>query len=333
METIVEVREASQVAEVRRLAVEMARAEQMTEDEIGRLSIVASELSTNLVKYGTRGSVVLSRFAEAGVRGVQLVSVDHGPGLPDLAGAMRDGHSTAGSLGIGLGSMKRVSSLFDIYTVPGQGTAVLARVEHAGPRQRKPAPLLALASRGLPKKGQIETGDGWRVRDFGRKQLVCMVDGLGHGPLAALATRRAIAAFEAAGAGDAPADIILSAHSQLKDTRGAVMAVLALDHEAGTGVYCGVGNITAAIVHSGKAHHLLSVEGIVGYNVRKVRTQQATWPSGSVAILNSDGVSARWSLNKYPGLLAKHPAVIASVLFRDHARDTDDATLLVVKGA
>lgn len=333
METTVAVREASQVAEVRRVAAEMARAEQMTDDEIGRISLVATEVSTNLVKYGSDGTVTLVRYSEAGVRGIEIVAVDRGPGMADVTSAMRDGHSTAGSLGIGLGSMTRAATLFDIFSVPGQGTAVLARIEHAAPRHRKVAPLLVFSTRSVPKKGQVESGDAWRVRDFGRKQAICMVDGLGHGPLAALAARRALEAFDAAGANDEPGEIILAAHSRIKDTRGVVMAVLKLDRDAGTAHYCGVGNITAAIVHDGKAQHLLSIEGIAGYNVRKVRNQLAVWRPGAVAILNTDGVSARWNLGRYPGLLARHPGVVASVLFRDHARDTDDATLLVAKGA
>ena len=334
METTIEVTEASQVAEVRRVAAEMARAEQMTEEEIGRVSLVATEVSTNLVKYGSRGKVTLNRYGEAALRGVEIIAVDHGPGFSDLAASMRDGHSSAGSLGIGLGSMRRAATLFDVYTQPGQGSAVMARVQHTGSRRsRHAAPLLIASARTVPKKGQVESGDAWRVRDFGSRQLICIVDGLGHGPLAAMAARRAIAVFDSAAVSDEPDVILQNAHAQLKETRGAVMAVLALDHAEGTAVFCGVGNIAAAIVHEGKSQHLLSIEGIVGYNLRKARNQPAVWAPGSVAILHTDGVSNRWNLGKYPGLLLRHSSLVASVLFRDHARDTDDATIVVAKGA
>jgi anti-sigma regulatory factor (Ser/Thr protein kinase) len=333
METTVEVTEASQVAEVRRVAAETARAEQMTDEEIGRVSLVATELSTNLVKYGVRGKVTLKRYSEASLQGVEIIAVDQGPGFSDLAAAMRDGHSTAGSLGIGLGSVKRASTSFDVYTLSGQGSAVLARVQHAGSRRRHAAASLVVSARTTPKKGQVESGDAWRMRDFGQRQLICIVDGLGHGPLAALAARRAVAAFEAVGASEDPAAIVQDAHALLKDTRGVVMAVLALDRAAGAATFCGVGNIAAVIVHGGKSQHLLSVEGIVGYNLRKVRNQTAVWGSGAVAILNTDGLSNRWNTGKYPGLLLRHTSLIASVLFRDHARDTDDATIVVAREA
>jgi anti-sigma regulatory factor (Ser/Thr protein kinase) len=333
METTIEVQEASQVAEVRRAAAELARAEQMSETEAGLVALVATEMSTNLVKYASRGTVTLSRYSDAAQRGVELVALDHGPGFADLAAALRDGHSTGGSLGVGLGSIQRAASCFDIYSVAGQGTAVLARMARArtGRADAAIAPSLVAAARCVPMRGHVECGDAWAMRDFGRKQLICIVDGLGHGPMAAVAATRALEVFDAAHHNDTPAEILQAAHEGLKNTRGAVMAVLALDSVADTAVFCGAGNITAVILHEGASQHLLSVEGTAGYNVRKFRSQQASWAPKAVAILNTDGLSARMNQTKYPGLLARHPSLIASVLFRDHARDTDDATIVVAR--
>jgi anti-sigma regulatory factor (Ser/Thr protein kinase) len=334
METTLEVIDPSQVAEVRRLAAELARAEKFSIAETGRLALVATEASTNLVKYGKAGSVTLSRYAHGGQHGVQVIAVDSGPGFADFAAAARDGHSSAGSLGIGLGVIMRSSTFFDIYSVPGQGTAMLSRVAHSATRHPE-KPLAAgfeVAARSTPKKGQLESGDGWAVRDLGNRQLICIVDGLGHGPLAALASARAIAVFAGAQQEQRPGDILMRAHEELKSTRGAVMAVLAIDRRAGTAVFSGVGNIAAAIYKGVDAKHLMSIEGTVGYRVRAVREHKVDWEPASTAILFTDGVSGRWSLGKYPGLLARHPALVASVLFRDHARDTDDATIVVAGG-
>jgi anti-sigma regulatory factor (Ser/Thr protein kinase) len=332
METTIEVNEASQVAEVRRVAAELARAENMTEAECGKLALIATEASTNLVKYGKAGTVTLTRYVEGTQHGVQLVVVDSGPGFADFVAATRDGHSTAGSLGIGLGVIMRSSTFFDVYSVPGEGTAMVARLAHAPPR--KPVVAVApfeVAARSIPKAGQVECGDAWSVRDFGRRQVICIVDGLGHGPLAAVASARAIAVFEAARADDTPAAIMTRAHEQLKDTRGAVMGILALDREANTADYCGIGNIAAAIHLGTESKHLLSIEGTVGYRMRATRTQTVPWESTAVAILYTDGLSGRWGPARYPGLLSRHPSLIASVLFRDHARDTDDATIVVAR--
>lgn len=333
METTIEVTEASQVAEVRRTAAAFARAEQMTVGETGRLALVATETSTNLVKYGKSGRVTLSRYEEQGQHGVQVVAVDSGPGFADFVAASRDGFSTAGSLGIGLGVIMRSSTLFDVYSMPGQGTAMVARVAHGMPRKSvgTAAAAFEIAARSTPKKGQVECGDAWSVRDFGHRQLVCIVDGLGHGPLAAAASQRAVAAFTASRSDEAPTEIVMRAHAQLQGTRGAVMAVLALDSARGTADFCGVGNIAATVFQGSEARHLLSVDGTVGYRLRPVRNRQVPWGSQAVAVLYTDGLSGRWGLARYPGLLARHPTLIASVLFRDHARDTDDATIVVAR--
>lgn len=333
METTIAVSEPSQVAEVRRVAAELARAEHMTPAEAGKLALIASELSTNLVKYGKAGSVTLTRYAEGGQHGVQLVAVDSGPGFADFGAATRDGHSTAGSLGIGLGVIMRSSSFFDVYTVPGEGTAIVARLVHAAPRKPAAAAVapFEFAARSTTMKGQSECGDAWSVRDVGGRQMICIVDGLGHGPLAAQAAARAISVFESSRSDAKPASIITQAHELLKDTRGAVMAILALDGQAGTAEYCGIGNIAAAIYLGNDSRHLLSVEGTVGYRMRATRTHTVPWVASAVAILHTDGVSGRWGPAKYPGLLSRHPSLIASVLFRDHARDTDDATIVVAR--
>lgn len=334
METTVEVTEGSQVGQARRVAADVARAQLLTEDECGRLALVVTEMATNLVKYGSRGSITLRPCGEALMPGVEIIASDHGPGVQDLAGSMRDGHSTGGSLGLGLGTIQRIASFFDVYTVTGQGTVVVARVDHGKPSREPLAPPRFLSSaRAIPKLGQIESGDAWRLRDFGNHCLICIVDGLGHGPLAAMAARRALDAFDGAHATDEPAKIVLHLHSQLKDTRGVVAGVLAIDRDRSQAVYCGVGNINALVVNEDKSHHLASIDGIVGYNVRKVRSQQVGWSRGAVAILHTDGLSAKWGMRQYPGLATRHPSLIASVLFRDHARATDDATVLVVRGS
>lgn len=140
---------------------------------------------------------------------------------------------------------------------------------------------------------------------------------------------RAVSVFAAARRAEAPAAIVMRAHEQLKDTRGVVMAVLALDAAAGTADYCDVGNIAATIFQGAGTRHLLSVEGTVGYRLRPARSREAAWGAGSVAVLYTDGVSGRRGMLKYPGLLSRHRSLIASVRFRDHARDSDDATIVV----
>jgi hypothetical protein len=180
-------------------------------------------------------------------------------------------------------------------------------------------------------RGEVECGDAWAHASCGRWERLCMVDGLGHGPLAAIASAAAVAVFRAARESDTPTEIIEQCHAALATTRGAVMAVVAIDVAAGRLLYAGVGNI-AGMLHSGAgANHLLSTEGIVGHRIRNIRVVERSWSAGDSVVLSTDGLSGRWNLARYPGLLQRHPLLIASVLFRDFARDTDDATVLAAK--
>lgn len=107
-----------------------------------------------------------------------------------------------------------------------------------------------------------------------------------------------------------------------------------IEREQCSALFCGIGNISAALYQrSGEPHqHLLSVSGMVGCRMRAVRDEAIPWEAGTTAILHTDGLWTRWNLARYTGLLQRHPALIASVLFRDHARDTDDTTVLVARG-
>jgi anti-sigma regulatory factor (Ser/Thr protein kinase) len=332
MEKTIEVREQSQVAEVRRVVAELALAQGMSSGEAGRCALVATEASTNLVKYGKHGFVTASAFTEWGTSGIQLVAADKGPGFSNFLASSRDGVSTGGSLGIGLGGIMRASDLFEVFTVAGQGSALLSRIAKGNAKPKVPEGALAIGTRRAAMRGQVECGDACSYTRAGGWQRLCVVDGLGHGPLAARAATEAIAIVRAAPAAATPLDVMARAHEALKSTRGAVMAVAAIDHAAGRLCFAGVGNIAAAIYSAEQTRHLISVEGVVGYQSRTLKMEEHVWHEGCTLILASDGVSTRWNLARYPGLLNRHPVLIASVIHRDFARDTDDATLLVAKG-
>ena len=89
-----------------------------------KLITAASELGRNTIKYGGGGAVYLDRLVDGLRQGVGLVFVDAGPGIPDLEQALRDGFTTGGGLGLGLGGSKRLVDEFDIDTRPGEGTAI-----------------------------------------------------------------------------------------------------------------------------------------------------------------------------------------------------------------
>ncbi|RYE76818.1 MAG: serine/threonine protein kinase, partial [Myxococcales bacterium] len=292
MEATVEVIEQSQVAETRRVVAELAKAGGMPEKDVARASLIATELASNLVKYGKRGACAISWFEEGGATGIQIIAADHGPGIANFKVSSRDGHSTGGSLGIGLGAIMRAADQFDHYSLEGAGAVFFTRIS-VGRKVPEPVPArLVVGSRALPKPGETICGDGWASKKVGRWQRVCVVDGLGHGPLAALASAEATKVFAAAPEGDYPDEIIMKAHPALKSTRGAVMAVAAIDVAAGTLSFSGVGNIAAVILGGAKPQHLSSVEGVVGFNARGARRTDYPWTPESTLVMNSDGLSS-----------------------------------------
>lgn len=332
MEKTIEVHEQSQVAEVRRVVAELALAQGMSAAEAGRSALIATEASTNLVKYGKHGTMTIDAFAEWDTVGIQIVATDKGPGFSNFLASSRDGVSTGGSLGIGLGGIMRASDLFEVFTVAGQGSALLSRVAKGHAKPKVPEGALAVGARRAAMRGQIECGDACSYTRAGGWQRLCVVDGLGHGPLAARAAAEAITIVRSSPTAATPVEILARAHDALKSTRGAVMAIAAIDHAAGRLCFAGVGNIAATLYGGERTRHLLSVEGVVGYHSRTLKMEEHAWHDGCTLILASDGVSTRWNLARYPALINRHPSLIASVIYRDFARDTDDATLLVAKG-
>jgi serine/threonine-protein kinase RsbT len=89
-----------------------------------KIVTAASELARNTVVHGGGGTVDIEVLVEGSRRGIRLTFRDHGPGIPDLQAAMRDGFTTGSGLGLGLGGAKRLCSEFDIQSTPGDGTVV-----------------------------------------------------------------------------------------------------------------------------------------------------------------------------------------------------------------
>ncbi len=323
---VLPIREASQVADARRRAVERARSLSLSDTASGRLSIVVTELATNLLKFGREGSILLGAYEDADGEGIQVLAFDKGPGMASVARSLEDGYSTAGSAGNGLGAVRRLSCGFAIESSPN-GTVVVARVG-AGPAARSGMPLWGTLE--IPLAGEESCGDAVCIRRRPDGWTAIVADGLGHGPSAAEASVEAVRQFRRA-ENEEPSEIIARVHAGLRHTRGAAVAVARLDVGRATLSFAGIGNVAAAIATPGARQQLVSLPGTAGHNARKIQCFNYSFPPRGVFVMHSDGVSASWSLDATPGLLAAHPSVIAGVLFRDHARARDDASLIVAR--
>jgi hypothetical protein len=130
----------------------------------------------------------------------------------------------------------------------------------------------------------------------------------------------------------APAARLQCIHAALRNTRGAAVAVAEVDPRRDTVRFCGVGNVSGAAVSDQGTRTMVSQNGTVGHEMRKVSEFSYPWPAHALLVLHSDGLSTHWSLDGYPGLSRRHPSLIAGVLYRDFKRGRDDVTVVVARG-
>ncbi len=320
--------ESSEIAAARRAGNELARRLGFDEVRTGQVALVITEAGTNIVKHAGEGEILL-RSLQAGERsGIEIIALDRGPGMANVALRMEDGNSTAGSYGVGLGAIGRLAPEFDIYSVEGQGTVLFMTLwTGSTPVPHSDWQVGAVC---LPLPSETACGDAWDIGVGARTLTVGMADGLGHGPDAALASEPAMAVV--AGHTDlSAAQALQLAHKALHGTRGAAVAVARIDVDAETLTFAGVGNIAGCIFDRDARRHLMSHNGIVGSNLRKVQEFSHPWHAGAMLVLHSDGIATRWDLAAYPGLAFRHPAIVAAVLYRDFARQRDDASVLVLR--
>jgi anti-sigma regulatory factor (Ser/Thr protein kinase) len=320
---------ASDVAAARRGGQKLADSLGFDETRSGQLAIIVTEAATNILKHAGDGTLYVGTARSGAAVGVDVVAVDKGPGIADLANCLRDGVSTAGTAGTGLGALRRLSDEFDVYSARDQGAAFFMRIwRDAG--SAPPPGAFDVGALGVPLAGEDESGDGWAVAYDRAGVTLLAVDGLGHGPEAAKAAAAAVGAL-AKRPEAAPAAVVDEAHLALRITRGAALAVGRIDLASGTLRFAGIGNISAAVFDGETRRQLVSHNGIVGHNMRKVQEFVASCGPGAVCTMHSDGINTQWDLASYPGLYMRNPALVAAILMRDFIRRRDDAMVLVVR--
>lgn len=303
----------------------------------GTPEIVVTELATNILRHAGGDGYLLGR---AGPDWLEVIAADRGPGLRpgDMPPQAADGGPLPplprppGSLGVGLAAVRRLASHVDWYA-SAAGSVVLARFGTPPPAW---PPLARWGGVNVPLGGAGISGDGWAVSAGGCLGAV-VVDGLGHGPAAGAAATAALAALTGPGGPPSadPGELVRLAHEAMRGTRGGVLAAAVIDPDRGELRYAGVGNIAGRVVAGSRSRGLVSREGTLGASlpVASPHVTALPWAPGSVLALATDGIRSRWDPSAYPGLLSHDPSVIAAVIYRDHERGTDDATVAVVRDA
>ena len=322
----VAITDSTSVGEARRTAAVAATKLGLSETRAGELAILTTEVSRNVLLHGGGGQVIVSALRDHEDVVARILALDKGSGIENLAQAMNDGFSTAGTMGAGMGAMKRLASRFEVFTAKS-GTVVLLELGTSNQQDH-----VQTAGIALPYPGERICGDGWYCEQSADRTVTILIDGLGHGVGAADAAQEAVATFRRRAA-LSPAEILSYVHDALKKTRGAVGAVVEIRPLQGKLSYAGVGNISASLVSAGTSRSLISHNGTLGMTVQRIQEFQSNWTSDSVFIMHSDGLQTKWDLLSYPGLISRHPALICGALIRDHRRQRDDASVVVLKAA
>jgi anti-sigma regulatory factor (Ser/Thr protein kinase) len=325
------IEEPSQIAEARRNARRLALDLDFDEQAAERAAIVVTEACTNLLKHASHGQIVIGPALSspgAAESALEILVLDGGPGIANVEESLRDGQSTTGTSGNGLGAISRLASYSEIYSRHGRGTALLARIS------RKAGAILESGTTGavqMPKPGEEVCGDQWGETGSGGRRTILLADGLGHGSDAAIASSTAVDTLYKH-PGVSITEMLAAVHDALRHTRGAAVSIAELDRERGTVAFAGLGNVSGTIFAADSPpRRMVSTNGTAGMEARHIRQFTYPWTEGATLVLHSDGISTHWNLSDYPGLAAHDPAIIAGVVFRDFSRGNDDATIVVAK--
>jgi len=308
------------VGAARRTVAQLARKLDLPDADVGAAELAATELATNIDRHAGAGYMLVRAIPHR--KTLEIIAVDGGPGIGGT------GSGKAG-LGVGLQSVDRLATTFDVYSRRSGGTVALARFEFGAPPPHAAFTVGGVSTSAAPLDAN---GDGWAVSYDDRGCSIVVVDGLGHGPGACEASQAALAALADATHADIR-EWLTRAHEGMSSTRGGVAGVDRIHLDRAVVEFAGVGNISGTTVANGSAKGLASRPGLLGTEHRVPRTDviEVPWRTGSTLVLWSDGLRSGLRLDDPPDLLGHDPAVVAAALHRDYGRGNDDATVVVVR--
>lgn len=323
--------------EARRQAKALAFEIGFTVKESEEIAVVVSELASNLMKHATYGTLIFTAIVDDGRPGIQIESIDSGPGIIDPEQAISDGFSTVGSLGYGLGTVNRLMSEFDIISKEGQkGTYIVCKKWTSIEGKTDLCPLsFGAATRSHP--AMKVNGDAFIIKKHRNNALAGVIDGLGHGQFAHIAAQKARQYIESHS--EQPLELIFRGIGRAcRVTRGVVLALARFDWDTGFPEgkmelsFASIGNITARVVNSPKPFNFVVRRGVIGLSVPNPVFTKHAWNPSLILIIHSDGLRSKWSWLDFPQLTYKPPDYTAQQLIKNLALDNDDATVVVVKG-
>lgn len=296
-----------------------------------RTRMVASEMVTNQGKYGGgRGLLQVWEASIGSHKALDLFALDYGPGIADVGAALQDGFSTGGTLGKGLGGMRRLSHEFAVLSqttaslsLPWHGTALWARF-FAG--KDRPGLDWDIGMYRRSYQNARACGDGFSVCIVGRKLRVLHLDALGHGVGAEDVVHAALEGFDC----HRPlAQALAELESKPRMKRGAAVCCYECD-EQGQLSWIGLGDMQACLLQGTTRQALSLRPGILGQVHGRMPGVQGVWPSGALLATVSDGLRSHWA-QALASIGSERPQFIAYFMGQVFGRITDDRSCLVIR--
>jgi hypothetical protein len=183
----------------------------------------------------------------------------------------------------------------------------------------------------VPHPHERISGDGYFFHESFGQCTAMIVDGLGHGPLAAEAAQRACHMMQEFGH-EPLDDLIHTIHLALRGTRGAAIGIARILPEQRELRFIGVGNIAGSLIQpDGLSKSVMSYPGIIGHEMRKPKEMTYPWSEQVTFVMHSDGLQNSWTASTYLSALHAETSLLAGALYRDFNRGRDDVTILAIK--
>ncbi|MGV9204241.1 MAG: ATP-binding SpoIIE family protein phosphatase [Promethearchaeia archaeon] len=335
----IEIQEKFDVPKARKRAKNFAEEIDFKEKEIEEIAIVVSELANNLISHtDIGGTLILKEIKRGKTRGIEIVSIDRGPGIYNSEGVLEDGYSTKDSLGIGLGAVRRLMNDFIIQNKnkkksnPIKTKIITRKYKSINIETEQILNIdLKFGVFSRSKVGERYNGDGYFIKHFDDKILFSVIDGLGHGKKAYEVSEKVKNCLKIHYRKDLDS-LISVIHKNLKRTRGAAACFALFDKIKLNLKYISIGNIQMRIYNGNEYKTLLNFNGTLGVALRSYSVNKIGWKKGNLIIANSDGIASQYKLPHNYLFAEQHPMKIAKLVFDKYGKEHDDATVLVGGG-
>ena len=293
------------------------------------VTLIASELTHNQLAHAKQGYFSIRAIERGGVKGLEAVAADMGPGIEKPNLAVQDNITTAGTLGAGLGAVCRIADEVEFDNRLAEGLCVVARKFET----RAPALCCEAAIMGRPYPGEGISGDDGVFLQSESSFLGAVADGLGHGPEARQASNCAIQVLELKDVIDLNQTLV-AVNQTVTGTRGCVLAMVGFDKRTETMDCISAGDVHCHLYHLKDAHFFTPSPLVLGtgqWEKHRIRIERVPVHPGSVLVIFSDGLKSRANLKGQLDILRQPAIAIAQHLLENESRPDDDALVLVAR--